>query len=201
MVNEQSVLRIALYGGAFDPVHNAHLRVARYALKQAGLDRVIFVPSAQSPLKANPPVASDEERVEMLELATAGEARFKVDSFEVEQGGTSYTIESAKYFHECYPASDLFWLVGADQFEQLDRWRAIDELVELVSFMVLGRPGSTLVPCKIENLHYMVIDAPLMEENSSEIRQLCEQGQPVTGLVADSVEAFISEQGLYTSRK
>jgi nicotinate-nucleotide adenylyltransferase len=201
MVNEQSALRIALYGGAFDPVHDAHLRVARYALKQAGLDRVIFVPSAQSPLKKNAPFASDEERVEMLELATAGEARFKVDAYEVEKGGISYTIDSMRHFTECFPTSDLFWIVGADQFEQLDRWHNIAELAELVSFMVLGRPGATLKPCDIENLSYMVIDAPLMEESSSDIRKLCTQGQPLTGLVANEVEAFILEQGLYTKQK
>jgi nicotinate-nucleotide adenylyltransferase len=201
MVNEQSVLRIALFGGAFDPVHNAHLRVARYALKQAGLDRVIFVPTAQSPLKKHAPLASDEERVEMLELATSGEARFKVDAYEVERGGISYTIDSMRYFRESYPESELFWMVGADQFEQLNRWHAIDELVDLVTFMVLGRPGATLTPCDIKNLRYMVIDAPLMEESSSDIRTLCAKGQPLTGLVAESVEAFISEQGLYTSEQ
>ncbi len=190
--------RVALYGGAFDPVHNAHLEVARRALKQAGLDRVIFIPAAQSPLKAHAPLASDDERVAMLELATADESRFEVDSYEILKGGLSYTIDTVRHFRGRYPQAELFWLVGADQFEQLNRWHAIDALAELVTFLVLGRPGSSLRPCDIEGLRFFVVDAPLMAESSSEIRRRCGAGLPLAGVVPPSVEAFISGRGLYT---
>jgi nicotinate-nucleotide adenylyltransferase len=196
--NEVVSQRIALYGGAFDPVHNAHLRIARYALKQVGLDRVIFIPAAQSPLKEHAPLASDEARMEMLELATERESRFKIDAYEIYKGGVSYTIDTVRYFRELYPRAELFWLIGADQFEQLDRWHLIDELVGLVTFLVFGRSGSTLKSCEIDGLNYFEVDAPLMEESSSEIRRRCGQGLPLEGFVPSAVEAFISEQGLYT---
>lgn len=190
--------RVALYGGAFDPVHNAHLRVASYALKQVGLDRILFIPSAQSPLKKNPPRASDEERVEMLELATDGERRYRVETFEVEKGGVSYTVDTVTHFRKEYPNAELFWMVGADQFEQLDRWHKIEELAEMVTFLVFGRPGYGHIACEIEGLKYFTVDAPKMDESSTTIRRLCRAGESVEGMLPDAVEAFISEEGLYT---
>jgi nicotinate-nucleotide adenylyltransferase len=193
--------RLALFGGAFDPVHLGHMTIARYALKQVGLDRIIFIPTAQSPLKTRPPAVSDDARVEMLELATDGEQRFKVDTFEVEAGGVSYTIETVKHFREMYPNAELFWMIGADQFEQLDRWRDIEDLAESVTFLVFGRSGASLEPRSVKGLKYFEVDAPLMEASSSQIRERCQRGQGIGDLVSEEVEAFISERGLYTESK
>lgn len=192
------IQRLALYGGGFDPVHNAHLTIARYALKQVGLDRLIFIPSAQSPLKENLPMATAEERVEMLELATDGEQRFKVDTYEVEKGGISYSVDTVRYFKAHYVNAEVFWMIGADQFEQLDRWREIEVMAEMVTFLVFGRPGSNLKAPTVEGLNYFEVDAPMMEESSTEIRRRCQEGLSIEGLVPDAVEAFISESGLYT---
>ncbi len=192
------IQRLALFGGAFDPVHSAHLTVARYALKQVGLDRLIFIPAAQSPLKKNAPLASDEERVEMLELATDGEQRFKVDTFEVEKGGISYTVDTVRHFKAHFVNAELFWMIGADQFEQLDQWHQIEALAEMVTFLVFGRPGTPLKACAIEGLNYFEVDAPMMEVSSSEIRDRCLRQLDIEGMVPDAVEAFISERALYT---
>ncbi len=197
-VNIHAPKRLALYGGAFDPVHCAHLRVARTALEQAQLDQVIFIPSAQSPLKAHAPLTDDAARVEMLRLALGGETRFELDTYEIERGGLSYTIDTVRYFLERHTGVKLFWIIGADQFEQLDRWRRIDELVGLVEFLVLERPGSDLA-CALtaSDFSYQVLEAPLMNESSSEIRERCEAGRSLEGLVPDAVQAFISERELY----
>jgi len=202
MVSQNTeIQRLALFGGAFDPVHMGHLMVARYALKQVGLDRILFIPSAQSPLKKSAPLVSDDERVEMLELATSGEQRFRVDTFEVEEGGVSYSIETVKHFRAAYPNADLFWMIGADQFEQLDNWRDIDTLAGHLTFLVFGRTGSSLEPKVIEGLEYFEVDAPLMDTSSSQIRELCKNGGSIEGMVSEEVEAFISERGLYTVTK
>ena len=110
--------RIALYGGAFDPVHNAHLEIARRALQQADLGEVVFIPSAQSPLKAHRPHVGDAHRLHMLDLATAGDAHFRVDRFEIEKGGVSYSLDTARHFQRAEPEAALDWIIGADQFEQ-----------------------------------------------------------------------------------
>ena len=152
-VNKNAPTRLALYGGAFDPVHSAHLRVARYALEQAQLDRVLFIPSAQSPLKLHSPRSDDSARLRMLTLALADEPRFELDAYEIQKGGLSYTIDTVRHFSECHPNAIVCWIIGADQFELLERWHRINELAKMITFLVLARPGSNLVNSKwIPNL-------------------------------------------------
>tara|TARA_B110000093_G_scaffold75999_2_gene82783 strand:- start:6509 stop:7126 length:618 start_codon:yes stop_codon:yes gene_type:complete len=200
LVNKKRLSRCALYGGSFDPVHHAHLRVARYALEQAQLDRVVFVPAAQSPLKAHAPLTDAAVRVQMLSVALRGEAHFELDESEIERGGLSYTIDTVRHFSAGHPDTELYWIVGADQFEQLDRWYQIEELAERVTFLVLARPGShsgasSLIP----HLRYQMIKAPLMSDSSSEIRVRCREGRSLQGLVPSAVQAFIFEQELYSN--
>lgn len=188
----------ALYGGSFDPVHYAHLKVAQSALEQTDVGKVVFIPVARSPLKSAATLAGDAERVEMLRLATAGESRFAVDTCEVERGGTSYTVDTVAAFRSHHPVAGLHWIIGADQLELLPKWHRIDELAALLTFIVLRRPGySTAVP-EIAGLRVVEIDAPLMEHSASEIRSRLAAGHSVAGLVPSSVEAFISSRGLYT---
>lgn len=198
--NEPRRLRVALYGGAFDPVHCAHLRVAQHAFEQAQLDRVIFIPAAQSPLKAHVPRANDAARLQMLRLALAADAHFEVDPYEIQKGGISYTLDTVRHFRDRMGTGvELFWIVGGDQFEQLEHWHQIDQLAALVTFLVLARPGSELRSQPIEGLRYQLIEAPLMPLSSTEIRQRCAQGRSLKGFVSDAVEAFISERELYTN--
>ena len=200
LVKKKRLRRCALYGGAFDPVHRAHLQVARYALEQAQLDRVVFIPAAQSPLKAHAPLTDAAARLQMLSLALQGEACFELDESEIERGGLSYTIDTVRHFSAGHPDTELYWIIGADQFEQLDRWHRIEELIERVTFLVFARPGSHLeASAEIPSLRYQVIDAPLMSDSSSAIRQCCREGRSLEGLVPDAVQAFISEQELYTN--
>ena len=119
---------VALYGGSFDPVHCAHLKVAHAALEQLSLDKVIFIPAARSPLKGSAATASDADRIEMLRLATADEPRFAVDTCEIKRGGTSYTVDTVNLFGKKQPDSTLYWIIGADQFELLPQWRRIEEI-------------------------------------------------------------------------
>jgi nicotinate-nucleotide adenylyltransferase len=191
--------RIALYGGAFDPVHVAHIEVARAALVQASLDRVVFIPAAQSPLKKHGPIASDEDRLEMLRLALSDEPRFRVDDLELRRGGVSFSIETARAFLDQSADADLFWIIGADQLEQLDQWHAIEQMADMVSFLVLARPGHETKAPEIEGLRLCKIDAPLMPESSTAIRECLAAGNSLSGLLPARVEAFILAKGLYTS--
>ncbi len=199
-LNKNRLRRCALYGGAFDPVHRAHLQVARYALEQARLDRGVFIPAAQSPLKSHAPLTDAAARLKMLSLALQGEARFELDESEIVRGGLSYTIDTVRHFSAGHPDTELYWIIGADQFEQLDHWHRIEELAERVTFLVLARPGSHLLASAlIPHLRYQVIEAPLMGDSSSEIRLRCREGRSLQGLVPDAVQAFISEQELYSN--
>lgn len=193
--------KIALYGGAFDPVHNAHLKVARAVLDRVAADQVVFVPASRSPLKAHAPLASDADRIRMLELAIQGEARFSVDAYEIEKGGISYTVDTVRHFQSSYAASELYWIIGGDQFERLAHWHRINDLARQVSFLVLARPGAELHPPVVKGLRHTLVPAPLMPESSSEIRARCRMGLSLDGWVPDAVEAFISDRRLYRNQQ
>ncbi len=193
------VSRVGLYGGAFDPVHNAHIAVARHALVSAELDVILFLPAAQSPLKATGPQVSDLDRLAMLRLALQNEPLFAVEDHELDRGGISYTVDTVKHFKEKLPDAELFWIIGADQFELLARWRSIEELVTMLTFIVFSRPGSKLGDSEVEGLRYIKVEAPEMTESSSEIREKCKKKENIRGLVPDELEAFILERGLYTT--
>lgn len=192
-------MRIALFGGAFDPVHQGHLMMARSAVKQMQLDRVYLIPAAQSPLKTFSPHVTDDERIKMLHLATEGDPQLCVDTYETDSGGVSYSVDTVRHFKSLYPGAELYWLLGADQFEQLERWRDVEVLTNAVTFLVFGRPGSVVSGKGLSNLNYQMIEAPLMEVSSSSIRQSIQLGQSVADCLPHAVDAFISEKGLYTS--
>ena len=190
--------RLGLFGGSFDPVHCAHLKIARCALEQAQLDRVIFVPTAQSPLKLHKPLSEDTERLRMLNLALEGETDFEMNTYEIDRGGVNYSIDTVLYFQELYGNSKLFLIIGGDQFEQLDRWHRVHELVRYVTFLIYPRPVATHLPFRsIVDIHCQVIEAPLMETGSTRIRKRCREGLSLEGEVPSAVEAFILEHGLY----
>ena len=188
---------IALYGGSFDPVHRAHLEVAFTAMKNCYLDAVIFIPTAQSPLKKNAAIAEDTDRVEMLRLATAEEPRFEVDTCELERGGTSYTVDTIKAYQTAHEGCRLHWIIGADQFELLPQWRRIEEIASLVTFIVLRRPGHSIFESAVKGLRFVTIDAPLMQHSSTDIRALIAEGYSAADLLPPTVEAFISTRELY----
>ncbi len=99
---------LVLYGGSFDPVHCAHIQMAQSAIDQLGLSKVVFIPAARSPLSLNPTIASNEERMKMLNLATANEPRFVVDDCEIQRGGISYTIDTVSMFRARYPKAEIY---------------------------------------------------------------------------------------------
>lgn len=190
--------RIAFYGGAFDPIHKAHLAVAEHAIQQICLDQVVFIPTAQSPLKKAKPSCSDQDRVEMLRLALAGRPQFQIDRSEIEAGGVSYTLHTVEKMRTCYPEAEFFWIIGGDQFELLEHWFAIETLSDLITFLVLLRPGSTVSEeSAIPGLRYQVVEAPLMDVSSSEIRRRVRDGEAIVDLVPESVAHFIDRRGLY----
>lgn len=189
---------IALYGGSFDPVHTAHIEIARTALQELGLDEIVFIPAAVSPLKRGTMRASAADRIEMLRLATEGESAFRVDPREIERGGTSFAVDTVRSFQVDYPDAKLFWLLGGDQLELLPDWRSIDELATIVTFIVFRRPGYFLRELNFPGLEIIEIDASLMDHSSSGIRERLARGDSVGDWLPQPVEAFISEHQLYT---
>ncbi len=131
--------RIGIYGGTFDPVHHAHLILARQAVEELALDQLIFVPAAMSPHKLAQHAASGEARAEMLRASVAGEERFGVDECELLRPPPSYTIETVEEFRRREPDAEFYLLIGSDNVPRLTSWHRFGELRESVTFVVLDR--------------------------------------------------------------
>ena len=114
-------MKIGLLGGSFDPVHLGHLLVARAAREELGLDRVCFIPAAQSPFKPAATPAPAPERLRLLRLALAGETGTEIDDLEIRRGGVSYTVDTLRHYAEKYPGAEFFYIIGADVPEELAR--------------------------------------------------------------------------------
>jgi nicotinate-nucleotide adenylyltransferase len=134
-------LRIGVFGGSFDPVHAGHLRLAEAAFSELNLDRVVFVPAAQAPLKGRSMLPA-RERLRRVRRAVAGKPRFEVSRCELDRRGVSYTVDTLKYFKRRYgKAAALYFLCGADSARTLGRWKSFPEVLKLCRFVVLSRPG------------------------------------------------------------
>ncbi len=137
--------RAALFGGSFDPVHRGHLAMAIAAREAAGLDRVVFVPAATSPFKRGT-VATGAQRREMLEIALA-EASLdwaEISGFELDRPAPSYSWETALHFAETSPGTDWHWILGTDQWEQIERWAEPEILRRTLRFLVFARNGQAV---------------------------------------------------------
>ena len=186
--------KIGIYGGTFDPIHHAHLILAREALEQLGLEEIIFVPAAVSPHKVGQTPASATARVEMLRAAIQDETRFALDELELNRPPPSYTFDTMAEFKRRLPEDQFFYLIGADKLAKLETWHRIDELRTLVQFVVLHR-GLAPVRC----------DLPLITRHidisATEIRNRVAAGQSVRYLVPAAVEEIIARHQLYREPK
>lgn len=182
--------RIALFGGSFDPVHCAHLEVARRALEQAKLTRIIFLPASQAPLKQKP-FFNDAERLTMLQMALQETTAFELDTYEIEQGKINYSIDTVDHFKKKYGGASLFWIIGEDQFYQLGKWHRINELVTKVTFLVYPRGSKEISLTPFPNCNYQMLKAEKLSISSTDIRKRFNKDQSINGFVPDVVKAFI----------
>jgi nicotinate-nucleotide adenylyltransferase len=185
----------ALFGGTFDPVHDAHLRIARAAVEQFGLARVLFVPAANPPHKMAGAAAPYEDRVRMVELACAGEAAFEVSRIE-EAAARSYSILTIRKLLAS-GSGPLSFLIGADAFAEIRTWHRWREVVAAVDFIVVPRPGARWEDPPGAVVHEL--DGIELPVSSSEIRIRLAAGDFSVPVPA-AVLGYIREHGLYRSR-
>lgn len=189
-------MRIGLLGGSFDPPHNGHLLVAGDALTALGLDRVVFIPAANQPLKVGQAGGTPAQRLEMVRRLLEGEAGLELDAIEIERGGLSYTVDTLTALAAQLPGADLFWLVGADIPQTFAKWRSPERIVELATLVVLQRTGE--VP-ELSGLpgRPQLLATRRVDISSTEIRRRVREGKSIRGFVPDSVAAYIASERLY----
>jgi nicotinate-nucleotide adenylyltransferase len=188
--------RIGLFGGSFDPVHLGHLLVAQAALEELALERLFFIPAAQSPFKPASEPTPAALRLRMLRLALAGCTRCEIDEQELRRGGLSYTIDTARDYARRFAGAEVFYLIGADHVPTLPKWREAEALGALVQFLVIPRPGE--VPASLPPpFRIRVLNGWPLKVSSSEIRARVKEKKPVAHLVRTSVAEVIEAEGLY----
>ncbi len=180
-------MRIAIYGGSFDPIHHGHLILARDALERLKLDRVLFVPAAISPHKPGRRPAPAGLRREMIAAAIAGEPAFELDDCELSREGPSYSIDTAEYLRARFPGATLLYLIGQDNVALLATWRRIEDLRELVEFVVFDRGADTAG----EGLNRR------LDISATEIRQRVARMVSIRYLLPDAVRDIIERHQLY----
>ena len=186
-------MRIGILGGTFDPIHVGHIAAARVAMNCAGLDRVIFIPSATPPHR-DPAEANAEDRLAMTRIALQGEPRFEVSDVEVLRGGKSYTVDTLRQLSQQFPHDKLHLILGWDAAKLMGTWHEPDEVRKLASVVVVARPGTGPMTGPNGDL---VCDGDTPDISGSELREQISRGEPVGDCLPPAVERYIAEHRLY----
>jgi nicotinate-nucleotide adenylyltransferase len=203
---------IGIFGGTFDPIHLAHLAVAEEAAEALGLERVVFVPAGEPPHKPGRPISAAAERLAMVELAVAGNARFAVDRLEVDRVGPSYTVDTLEAIRAARRAAgasdEIALIMSAEAFLGLMTWREPRRVVELARLVVAPRAGYPEAGPEFLAAHLpdladraTFLDSPNLRLSGSELRRRAADGRSLRYLVPDAVAAYIGDHALYRNQR
>lgn len=197
-------MRLGVFGGTFDPIHYGHLVAAEEVRYRLQLDKVLFVPAGVPPHKLDHDITPTRHRVAMLELALASNPGFALSRVDIDRHGPCYTVDTLALLHQEYgPGAELFFLMGMDSLADILTWKEPERLIRLARIVVVGRPGfqadvdelDKVLPGAAERIS--IVDTPLMEVSSSDIRRRVREGAPIRYQVPDAVEAYIRAHRLY----
>ncbi len=200
--------KIGLYGGTFNPIHEAHIHLVKDFADQLGLDKIFLMPTFQPPHKQAHQLASPEDRLAMCRLAAAGDERLQVSDLEIRRAGKSYTAQTLEELHRLYPDCQWHLLMGEDMFLTVDHWRwpekiyrlatlcaaprSLDGMVRLEKYaQFLRTRGAETVLC---NIRYLPV-------SSTMVREAVAAGTPLNGLVSPEIARYIKEKGLYRQKE
>ena len=191
------VKRVGLFGGTFDPVHNAHVALARAALASLALDEVRWVPTGHSWQKDHRAVSA-EHREAMVRLAMAGEPRFTLSRTEIERAGPSYTLDTVLELHAAEAHTEWALIIGQDQYARLHTWRDWPVLLGLVTLAVANRPGTDMRPSPEVQAHpHCAVPLPMLDISATDIRARIAAGHDISQLVPPEVARYIETHRLY----
>jgi len=184
-------------GGTFDPIHHGHLVAASEVRALFDLDEVLFVPTGEPSQKDAAMVTPAEHRYLMTVIATASNPSFNVSRVDIERPGPTHTIDTLRDLSAEHPASELFFITGADALAQILSWKDIDELWDLAHFIGVTRPGHVLTDYGLPEDRVTLQEVPAMAISSTNCRARVMEGQPVWYLVPDGVVQYIAKHQLY----
>ena len=189
-------MKLGIYGGSFDPIHLGHLLVAQAAMEELGLDRLFFIPAAQSPFKPENKPAPDAIRLQLLRLALAGKTNCEIDDQEIKRGSVSYTVDTLRDYAKKFPCAELFYLIGADNAAKLNAWRESAELAKLAEFIAVPRPGGA-TPIFPPPFRGRTLKGFPFGVSSSQIRARVKAGLTIEHLIPPAVAEAIRAAQIY----
>ena len=196
--------KIAIYGGSFNPIHLAHVKLADYAIKELDLDELYFMPAFVSPFKQGKEILSWKDRLAMIETVLDYNPKFKVSDFEIKNEDVSYTIETLDFLSNQIKGK-LFYVVGFDALLTMDKWYKGSEILSKYSLISTKRPGFDDADAikqietfkKLYNSDIHILNMPEMDISSSDIRNKVKSGESIKDLVLPATEEYIREHNLY----
>lgn len=199
------MIKLGIFGGAFNPIHNGHLALARNYQQALNLDKVLFIPTAVPPHKTSQHLALAEDRLCMTRLAVEDCPAFQVSDIEFNRQGKSYTYDTLCEIKSIYPDSQLYLIIGADQFLTFHCWYKYREILDMVTVCTSARESEEekqILSSYAESISemkdkYFISNQPVLKLSSSEIRDKIKNGQDISTLVPKKVCDYILEKGLY----
>ncbi|TLS39333.1 nicotinate-nucleotide adenylyltransferase [Pseudalkalibacillus caeni] len=191
------MMKIGIFGGTFDPPHYGHLMVAQEVLESCQLDKIWFLPSHRPPHKTERSISTDEQRKDMVNLAIERNQDFEMSLVEFGRKGLSYTYDTVRYLTEMHPEHRFSFIIGADMINDLPNWHKIDELIKLISFVGVARPGFEFDISNPYHTEIRIVEAPQFEISSSFLRKRFREKGNTRYFIPDDVRNYIEEKGLY----
>lgn len=200
-------MKIGIFGGTFNPVHNGHLIMLKHFIDQLNLDKCYIVPAAISPFKKNFSMfqANDYDRIYMLKLAIDNFPNVEILDYEIVKGGISYTIDTLEYLKNIHADDEFYLLIGADQAIAFDKWKNWEKIVQNSFICIVRRPDidDKYMEKNIDEIFerykekIIFIDAPIINITATQIREKLKNKESINGLVPQSVENYINEKKLF----
>lgn len=200
-------MRIGIFGGSFDPVHVGHLWIGEAAIETFQLEQLRWIPAATSPLKPHGPIASNEDRLQMLRLALSGCSQHVIDDREIKRGDVSYTVDTVRELLDENPGSEIVMVIGSDSLATIQKWHQPKELLRLVTPAVVQRGGDPPIDFSVlkdlvdesraNHIAEHVIKMPVIQIASSDLRDRLSGKRSIRFQTPRSVEAMIAASKLY----
>ena len=197
-------MRLGIFGGAFDPVHNGHLLLAEQCREQCQLDEVWFVPTKIPPHKDAGSLSPDADRVETLKLATAGRPEFVVSEIELKREEISWTVDTLRQLRDERPDDELFLLIGADSLQDFPTWKEPEAIADLASVIAVNRGEASLDELTADLDPYLaskvqLVTMPGISISATDLRRRVLEEKSIRYLVPRAVEEFIQSRALFRS--
>ena len=184
-----TLMKVGLYFGSFNPVHVGHLIIANHVLNETDLDKIWFIVSPQNPFKQNNSLLNEYDRLHLLRTAIEDDPRMKVSDIEFYLPKPSYTINTLTYLGEKYPEQNFFIIMGSDSFQNIDKWKNYETIINNYNIYVYKRKGFDVTNNKTAGIK--ILDAPLLEISATNIRQLVKQGKSIRYMVPEKIREEI----------